>query len=120
MTLKQCYEKMNGDYEGVSSRLCSDELIQKFMLKFMDDTTFQQLCSAVTTGNQEDMFRAAHTLKGVCSNLGFQPLYYSSSALAEHLRNGMPTENFQTLFAQVKKDYQQTILAISAFQSEIG
>ena len=39
---------------------------------------------------REAAFRAAHTLKGVAQNLGFQKLYLSSAALTEALRGPKP------------------------------
>lgn len=46
-----------------------------------------------TSDNSQDWeaaFRAAHTLKGVAQNLGFQKLYLSSTALTEALRGPKP------------------------------
>ncbi len=30
MTLRECYEVMHGDYEGVTGRLVSESLVRKF------------------------------------------------------------------------------------------
>ena len=40
MTLQECYEALGGDYQDVISRLRSDRLVQKFVLKFLDDSSF--------------------------------------------------------------------------------
>ena len=37
MTLKECYEKMEANYDEVIGRLRSERLVQKFALKFLDD-----------------------------------------------------------------------------------
>lgn len=71
MTVKECYEQMGADYEGVLGRLRSEALIKKFAKKFLDDGSFQSLKDNLAAGNGEEAFRAAHTLKGVCQNLGF-------------------------------------------------
>ena len=71
MTVKECYEQMGADYEGVLGRLRSEGLIKKFAKKFLDDGSFQSLKDNLAQGNGEEAFRAAHTLKGVCQNLGF-------------------------------------------------
>ena len=34
MTVKECYEQINGDYEGVFGRFRGDERIKKFAVKF--------------------------------------------------------------------------------------
>lgn len=46
--------------------------------------------SAINSQDWEAAFRAAHTLKGVAQNLGFQRLYLSSTALTEALRGPKP------------------------------
>ena len=43
MTLRECYEMMCGDYEGVTGRLVSESLVRKFALKFLNDPSFGQL-----------------------------------------------------------------------------
>ena len=70
MTVKECYEQMGADYEGVLGRLRSEVLIKKFAKKFLDDGSFRSLKDNLAQKNGEEAFRAAHTLKGVCQNLG--------------------------------------------------
>ena len=67
----------------------------------------------------EEAFRAAHTLKGVCMNLGFERLLHSSSMLTESLRNGVG-ENMTELFQQVQQDYEQIIAALKQFKEIQG
>ena len=38
MTLKECYTALEGDYEEVIARLRSEKMVQKFVLKFLNDT----------------------------------------------------------------------------------
>ena len=119
MTLQECYAAMGGNYEEVLGRLRSERLIQKFVLKFMDDGSYQLLVDSMASQNYEDAFRAAHTIKGMCQNLDFTRLYQSSSQLSEALRNGF-TPEAPALAEQVKQDYQQTIEAIRAYQASNG
>ena len=116
MTLEQCYGAMGADYGDVFGRLRSERLIQKFVLKFLDDKSYELLCSSLESGNNEDAFRAAHTIKGMCQNLGFSVLARSSSALTEALRNGPAPEAGQ-LFEQVKADYALTVSSIEAYKA---
>lgn len=99
MTVKECYEQMGADYEGVLGRLRSEVLIKKFAKKFLDD------------GSGEEAFRAAHTLKGVCQNLGFDNLYKASFDITEKLR-GRDTEGCEELLAKVEEQYNNTVDAI--------
>ena len=66
MTLKECYEALEGDYEGVVARLRSEKMVQKFVLKFLNDKSYELLEASLKEENYEDAFRAAHTIKGVC------------------------------------------------------
>ena len=43
MTLQECYQAMEADYDDVLGRLRSERLIQKFMLKFLDDGSYDLL-----------------------------------------------------------------------------
>ena len=47
MTLKDFYSAVGGNYDEVLSRLVSERLITKFVLKFKDDDSFALLESAV-------------------------------------------------------------------------
>ena len=115
MNLKECYAALGGDYDGVISRLRSERMVQKFVLRFLDDKSYELLCGSMESGNYEEAFRAAHTIKGVCQNLSFTMLGRSSSALSEALRGGY-TPEADALAEQVKAEYQQTAQAIRAFQ----
>ena len=111
MTVKECYAKLGGDYEDVVKRLMGDALVERFMLKFLDDGSYQELVNALKEGRDEDAFRAAHTLKGVCLNLGFDNLYPSSKDLTELLRAGS-MDGYEDLFAEVEKEYNRTCEAL--------
>ena len=119
MTLQECYAAMGGNYDEVLGRLRSDRLIRKFVLKFVDDGSYQLLLDSMASRNYEDAFRAAHTIKGVCQNLDFTKLYQSSSQLSEALRNGF-TPEAPALVEQVKADYTQTADAIRMYQASLN
>lgn len=107
MTLKDCYMQMGADYEETVQRLRSESLIQRIILKFPQDPSYQELCQALADGNIEVAFRAAHTLKGVCQNLGFKNLYEPSAELTE-------TDD---LMQKVTEEYNRTVKAIEDFQN---
>ena len=111
MTVKECYEQMGADYEGVLGRLRSEVLIKKFAKKFLDDGSFRSLKDNLAQKNGEEAFRAAHTLKGVCQNLGFDNLYKASFDITEKLR-GRDTEGCEELLAKVEEQYNNTVDAI--------
>ena len=119
MTLQECYAALEGDYAGVTSRLPSEKFVQKFVLKFVNDGSYDLLLRSMEAEDYAEAFRAAHTIKGVCQNLDFTKLYQSSSALSEALRNGF-TPEAPALAERVKADYRQTVEAIRAYQASNG
>ena len=119
MTLKECYAALEGDYESVMGRLPSEKFVQKFVLKFLNDGSYDLLLRSMEEENYAEAFRAAHTIKGVCQNLDFTRLYRSSSELSEALRNGF-TPEAPALVERVKADYQQTVGAIRSYQAAAG
>lgn len=115
MTLQECYEKLGGNYAAVSSRLPSEKFIQKYVLKFADDKTMELLERSFAAGDYDEAFRAAHTIKGMCQNLGFARLEGSASALTEALRGGQ-SPGAGRLYEQVVEDYRLTADAIKEYK----
>ncbi|MGN0982853.1 MAG: Hpt domain-containing protein [Candidatus Limivicinus sp.] len=117
MTIQECYQRLDGNFANVETRLHSVGLITKFITKFLNDGSFSELCQAMQNGQREEAFRAAHTLKGVCANLGFTRLGASAGQLTELLRaesNGVP-EGAALVFNEVNNDYALTVNAIRAY-----
>ena len=69
MNLKECYRKLGGDYDEVLTRLYSEDMIRRFLIKFLNDGTYKLLLEKLEAQDYQEAFRAAHTLKGVCDNL---------------------------------------------------
>lgn len=111
MTTRECYDKMGGDFDDVMQRLGSESFIRRFALRFLDDTSFQMIKEGISNGDAELAFRGAHTLKGVCSNLGFSKLYEASSELTEILRE-RELKGYEAALAEVEQQYQVTVEAI--------
>ena len=42
MELKEVYEKIGGDYDDVVRRLMGEKLVRKFLLKFLDDKSYDR------------------------------------------------------------------------------
>lgn len=117
MTLKQCYGLLEGDYEEVVGRMRKEALVEKFVLKFLNDASYEMLQQGIAAGDWETAFRAAHTIKGVAQNLGFTRLCEASSRLTEELRQGWG-ENTEALLQQVEVAYQSTTAAIRTYEEE--
>lgn len=114
MTIEECYKKMGANYQDVIKRLPSVSMIEKFALKFREETSFQELETALNEKQVDLAFRAAHTLKGVCMNLGFDHLYKPSFEITESLRASNLDLALQQ-FDAVKEQYSKTIAALNEF-----
>ena len=68
MTIQECYKEMGGDFEGVQKRFGGVAMVKKFAIKFLSDSSFQDLEDGLKEKDAEKAFCAAHTLKGICLN----------------------------------------------------
>lgn len=117
MTLKECYDRMNGSYEEAKSRLMMDSMIERFVFKFLNDQTMNNLRDAIASGDVAVAFREAHTLKGVSANLAFSDLQKAASDLTEQLR-GQNAPADGTLVAAVEEAYAAVVSAIEDYRAE--
>lgn len=115
MTIRDCYKAIGGNYDDVIGRLKLDRLVKKFVLKFPADGSYGLLLSALAEGNAQEAFRAAHTIKGMCQNLGFTALEKSSSAITELLRAG-DLSTAEDYLPSVSEDYNRTVEAIAQYE----
>lgn len=69
--------------------------------------------------NYDEAFRAVHTIKGICQNLGFKRLQKSNSEMSDALRHGW-TPEADALTPVFKEDYTLTANAIRDFRKECG
>ena len=65
MTVKECYDAMGANYEEIISRLRTEERVKKFVLKILNDKSYDLLINSMEERNMEEAFRAANTIKGV-------------------------------------------------------
>ena len=106
---------MGANYEDVLKRLYNEGMICRFTLMFLNDDSYPKLEQSLKEGNAQEAFRAAHTLKGVCQNLGFTNLYHPTYELTEVLRAGT-LEGSGEWFARVTEQYKITTDAIRGVQ----
>lgn len=112
MDLKTCYAVMGADYEDVIRRLATEERVIKFLTRLPEDGSFAALQAALERRDYPEAFRYAHTIKGICLNLGLTTLLRSSSALADNLREGQADSNTPALAEALGRDYEDTVTAI--------
>ena len=75
MNIYEIYALAGENATDVVNRFGSEVVVEKFALRFLDDPSYENLVSALSSGDTQAAFRAAHTLKGIAANLGFNNLY---------------------------------------------
>lgn len=118
MTVLECYEAMQGDYNDVMNRLPREESVKKFLGKFLGAQDYNNLMTALEAKDWEAAFRASHTMKGVTANLSISKLSASVAELCETMRGGAPKEDITGLIETVKDDYAVTVAAIHKLLEE--
>ena len=114
MTLEEMYQDIEGNYSDILDRLRKEERIEKFVLLFLKDSSFQTFRQAMDQGDTEEAFRAVHTLKGVCMNLSFDSLYRISSEITEYLRAGQ-TDRAMEALPELESCYEKHVRVIGAY-----
>lgn len=108
MTLEEFYGLSGGNFEDVKSRLGNTEMIEKFVKKFVLDDSFERLKKRLCENDVKQAFRAAHTLKGICLNLGFVSLYKPVCEITELLRAG-DGKSAKNVFPELEKCYTELV-----------
>lgn len=111
MDTKTFYKTVGGSYEEIMARLMTEERVLRFVRKFPADGSYALLKSSLESGNLEEAFRAAHTLKGVAQNLGFTALYEKASSVTEILRGG--SMDVAPLMPAVDEAYKTVLDAVN-------
>lgn len=106
-------ESVGIDVDGTMQRfLGNQELFVKFMKKFTNDQEIIKLKEALANKEYEDVYTSAHTLKGVCANLGMIPLFNVFSLMCQDCRANS-YDKLDNLFGQAKIEYDKTVDAIN-------
>ena len=97
------------NWSDISDRLMDNEaLISKYMLKFINDSSFDELSKALGDKNVEESFKACHKLKGVMGNLALDGFKEPVLALTEILRAGS-FDGALELYEKISIKYGQLI-----------
>ena len=117
MTLQELYKRIDGNYDNVVGRLRSEERIEKFVLLFRKDQSYQECMKGMELGEWKLAFRAVHTLKGVSLNLSFDRMFRISDQLTETLRNS-EIERAKELLPEFQSCYETHLKEINAYAEE--
>ena len=116
MNLKDCYLKFGGDFDEVLGRLRREQIVRKFVFKFLDDKSFSLFEASMVKKDYSEALRAVHTLKGICQNLSFTRLFESSSLVTNALKEN-DWNKAVDMMPKLSKDYYETINVIKDFKN---
>ncbi len=116
MKLSEFYSTIGQNYQEMLDRMIGkEELLKKFLKKYPTDRSFGIFETAVASGDVEQIFRAAHTLKGVSANLGLKPIVDIITPLVESTRNGN-IDNIEQEFQKISKAHYDMIAMIESVE----
>lgn len=112
MSFDEAMKSIGMNMDEVLARFSgSRRLVEKFVRRFPSDKTYGELEQAMGDKDYEQIERAAHTLKGVCANLGFTHLYELSSEMVNDVR-ACCYDKLDSLFDSLTAEYEKVKGAI--------
>lgn len=114
MNLKDCYNAMYADYEGVMSRLLKEERVIWYLRKFTEDKSFAGMLDAIYGNDYTTALNEAITLVGICDNLGLKLLSKSLEPMLHMLRNRTISELIDSYIEKLKIEYEHVINVIKS------
>lgn len=109
MNIQEFYDSINENYENVSSRMMGNQkLVEKFVRKFLDDPTYEQIKEAAAKPDYDELLRTTHTMKGIASNLEFTHLQQKSAKAVDMIRAGQQEEVLPVV-DEIEKEYQKVV-----------
>lgn len=113
MELKECYEKIGGDYSDVMNRLPNEALILKFLKKYAASGEFDKMIAAADAKDYNALFETTHNLKGMSANLSLTKINKTITEICEAVRHGEPQIDLEPLIAQAKADQAEFLEIIN-------
>ena len=104
------------DWDDVLGRFMGNEdLIAKFMIKFLSDKNMGELTKDLEEGNVTEAFKAVHALKGVSANLGLKGMLGNVCELTEILRAGS-MDGYEEYYNAIKPKYDELVTILNKFK----
>lgn len=115
LTLRECYEAIGEDYDSLIKRLgCGENGIGEAIHEFMLDKHYIGLLTAMDNHDTKSAFRAAHAMKGISANLGFQSMYTAFFDITNSLRED-DYEKAAKLMPLADKEYRKVVSVLKRF-----
>lgn len=113
MEFLEMLKSIDIDIENTLYRFGNNKkLLEKFIRKFSEEKTFEDLTNAVRDKNYNEIEACAHTLKGVSANLGFKQLSECCNTVVWDVRKG-DYNKVGSDFDNLAAEYQKVIEGIN-------
>lgn len=83
MSLYKFYRAIDGDFEAACRRFYNENMLQKFLIRFLDEPCCAELNDALGRHDRDAAIKAVHTLTGQARSFGFIRLEKKSAALLQ-------------------------------------
>jgi HPt (histidine-containing phosphotransfer) domain-containing protein len=105
------------DVENALSRIGGKKALYKnLLIYFLNDNHVDELCSAISDGNNDESGRLAHTLKGVSANLSLMKLREISTEIEVDLKNDVDCTPH---ISRLREAFDDTVILINAYINSI-
>ncbi len=108
MTIRELYQAIGSDFKDVLARIPNESLIERLVLKYPQEDSYELLVESMESGNYEEALTAVHTLKGLSQNLGFTPLGAACSMMNEALK-AERYDNIRELYNEVITEQKKVV-----------
>ena len=110
MSVEEFYITIGGNYNNILERLGEKTFIQKFIIRFLDDTSFALLNEDIKNKDFEKANFDAHSLKGVCAVLEFTKLKELTEQFSLCLKQG---KDYEYVWQMLENEYNFIIQTIN-------
>lgn len=116
MDLSEVLKEAGVNYPNLIGRFSGNEaMLKKFLLKLPADKTFGDLTAKVAEEDYDGILTAAHTLKGISANLGFDRLSTACAKVVSAVREGR-NDDALSCCQEVNTEYDIAIKCIDKIE----
>ena len=116
MTLQEFAAVTGMDLDGTKARFANMEsMVKKFLRKLPNDPSFKELSEAIERDDYPAIEHAAHTLKGVVGNFGFDELFDVNQKIVDAVRS-QHYENIRMYFQRDKELYENIVAVLQQLE----
>ena len=115
---KEIFATYGVDYDATLRRFAGNMALYLRVLGMLpNDKSLEKLGAAIDSGDLDNAFEAAHTLKGVAGNLGLTPLCEAVHTIVEPLRAREKRSDYVELYTAVQAEYQKAEAFVETLKS---